>query len=337
MFRVRSLKTAIERMGFVQADPIRSPARAQDLILRHRVNGYHAGDLERRYGVLDVEEGLLYAYGFLPRATWRLLHPCNASAMSELERKVLAIVRDCGELHPRDLEAHLGRERAVNLWGGYSKATTQALEALHYRGLLRISRRENGIRMFEVAPPASDQLPAAERLRRLTMLLASIFAPAPEKTLRSVLSRLRYSAPDLGKRDPVLKDLLHTGELERDTVDGIDYLWPSGSAGKRGDLREVRLLAPFDPVVWDRLRFEHLWGWPYRFEAYTPAAKRQLGYYALPLVWRNRVIGWGNASVKEGRLDVQLGYIGKRPAEGEFGRALDEEIARMAEFLGVRN
>ena len=56
----------------------------------------------------------------------------------------------------------------------------------------------------------------------------------------------------------------------------------------------MRLLAPFDPVVWDRRRFELFWGWAYRFEAYTPAPKRKLGYYALPLLWRDRVIGWAN-------------------------------------------
>ena len=64
----------------------------------------------------------------------------------------------------------------------------------------------------------------------------------------------------------------------------------------------VRLLAPFDPVVWDRRRFELLWGWAYRFEAYTPAEKRKRGYYALPLLWRDRVIGWGNISAIDGHV-----------------------------------
>ena len=67
----------------------------------------------------------------------------------------------------------------------------------------------------------------------------------------------------------------------------------------------MRLLAPFDPVVWDRRRFELLWGWAYRFEAYTPAPKRKLGYYALPLLWRDRVIGWANLSVKDGELRIE--------------------------------
>src|SRR2546421_2700760 len=77
LFPQTTLKAAIRRLGFVQADPIRSPARAQDLILRHRVKGYRAGDLERRYASLDIEEDTLYAYGFLPRTIWQLLHPRN--------------------------------------------------------------------------------------------------------------------------------------------------------------------------------------------------------------------------------------------------------------------
>ena len=62
----------------------------------------------------------------------------------------------------------------------------------------------------------------------------------------------------------------------------------------------MRLLTPFDPISWDRRRFEIFWGWAYRFEAYTPAAKRKLGYYALPLLWQEQIIGWGNVTVAEG-------------------------------------
>src|ERR1700722_6244511 len=69
------LGRAVRWLGFVQADPIRSPARAQDLILRHRAEDYRAGDLERRFRQLRLEEDFLYAYGMMPRDTWRLLHP----------------------------------------------------------------------------------------------------------------------------------------------------------------------------------------------------------------------------------------------------------------------
>ena len=65
----------LDRLGFVQADPIRAPARAQDLTLRHRVSRYRAGDLERRYPNLDVHEDFFVNYGFVSRAVQRLMHP----------------------------------------------------------------------------------------------------------------------------------------------------------------------------------------------------------------------------------------------------------------------
>src|SRR5215510_8120269 len=119
LFPQTTLKAAIRRLGFVQADPIRSPARAQDLILRHRVKAYRAGDLERRYASLDIEEDVLYAYGFLSRTIWQLLHPRNVRGMSQLERKVFNAVREFGAMHPRELEKHFGNNRVINGWGGY--------------------------------------------------------------------------------------------------------------------------------------------------------------------------------------------------------------------------
>jgi uncharacterized protein YcaQ len=74
----------------------------------------------------------------------------------------------------------------------------------------------------------------------------------------------------------------------------------------------------------------------YRFEAYTPAAKRRYGHYALPLLWRDQVIGWANASAQAGRLQLECGYIsGRAPREAAFRRALEEERSRMAGFLAV--
>src|SRR5215475_8465099 len=71
----RGLARAMAQIEFIQSDPIRSPARAQDLILRHRVADYRAGDLERRYSSLAAEEDFLYAYGFMPRRARKLLYP----------------------------------------------------------------------------------------------------------------------------------------------------------------------------------------------------------------------------------------------------------------------
>ena len=211
LFAPTTLAQAIDRLGFVQADPIRSPARAQDLILRHRVRGYHAGDLERHYASLEIEEDYLYAYGFLSKPVWQLLHPRKRTALRALEKKVLDTVMKLGEAHPRALETHLGKRRVVNAWGGYSKATTHALEWLHWRGLLRIARRENGIRVYRPASLPDSAPPRAERLRSLIMVYARIFAPSPEKSLQSVIARHR----DLGNTRTTLRAMIAAGELHR--------------------------------------------------------------------------------------------------------------------------
>jgi uncharacterized protein YcaQ len=333
LFQPTTLAAAIRRLGFVQADPIRAPARAQDLILRHRVTGYRAGDLERRYPQLELEEDILYAYGFLPRPIAQLLLPRRTPPLSRLEQRVLDAVERVGAVHPRDLEAEFGRDRVVNAWGGVSQATKHTLERLHYRGLLRIARRDTGIRVYEPALPLLDPQSGRERYRRLLVAVAHVLAPVPERTLRAIAAPLRRSAPEIRDHRAVLRDLIASGELAPQVIDGVVYLWPGAGAARAEAPPAVRFLAPFDPLVWDRRRFAHFWGWEYRFEAYTPPAKRVRGYYAMPLLWEDQVIGWVNAVVVGGRLDIDLGFVAKRPVERAFSRELDAEIARLEAFL----
>src|SRR3954449_8145564 len=75
LFPPTTLEDAVQALGFVQADPIRAPARAQDLILRHRVQGYRAGDLDRNYVSLGIEEDTFVNYGFVTRELQALMHP----------------------------------------------------------------------------------------------------------------------------------------------------------------------------------------------------------------------------------------------------------------------
>jgi uncharacterized protein len=323
----------MNRLGFVQADPIRSPARAQDLILRHRVKGYRAGDLDRCYGPLDIEEDYLYAYGYLSRQVWTLLHPRKATRLSVLEQKILESVRASGPVHPNELTPNFGRRRVTNAWGGYSQATKCALENLHDCGLLRIARREKGIRVYEPARLSPEPAPPNQRLRKLVLAVANILAPVAERTLQSIASRLRYDLPGAVNHRNVLRELLHTGELEKQLVDKIGYVWPASTTALAEPPRRVRFLAPFDPLVWDRQRFGHLWQWAYRFEAYTPSSKRVRGYYAMPLLWCDRVIGWANAEVDGKRLSVATGFVEKRPRDRDFNLEVDAEIARLEAFL----
>jgi uncharacterized protein len=337
LFSPITLGQAVERLGFVQADPIRSPARAQDLILRHRVKSYRAGDLEKRYPSLHLEEDFLYAYGFMPLSTWQLLHPRLNSKLTAAEKRVLEIVSTHKLIHPRELESDLGRKREINAWGGYSKATTRTLHALHFRGLLRIAKRENGIRLYEPAVQSHEPLEPAERLRQLVLLIANILAPLPDRSLRAALRHLGYSAPALEGRNSAVTKLLASGDLASALVDDVRYVWPAGRVVRKESPELVRFLAPFDPLVWDRQRFEYFWGWSYRFEAYTPLPKRKLGYYAMPLLWRDDVVGWVNISNRQGvALSVQPGFVNQEPADPSFRREFEAETERFRHFLQSR-
>ena len=128
LFTPTTLKAALEKFGFVQADPIRAPARAQDLTLRHRVKQYRAGDLERLYSKLDIEEDFFVTYGFVTRSLQTLMHPrsdTNVPADNALpwpaERKknaslLLRFISERGEVHPREVDQHFSHGKVRNYW-----------------------------------------------------------------------------------------------------------------------------------------------------------------------------------------------------------------------------
>jgi uncharacterized protein YcaQ len=352
LFPPTTLKRALNKLGFVQADPIRAPARAQDLMLRHRVKNYRAGDLERLYAKLGVEEDFFINYGFVTRSVQALMHPRSDSCVPAENRLpwpaarrkraqlLLEFVRERGVVHPREVDKRFAHGKAKNYWGGSSNATTHLLDAMHYQGLLRVVRRDAGIRVYAAHQHGlgpEDHAVRDARIDALADVAIRIYAPMPGKCLAFLLRRLRYATPQW--EDEITSALRRAKErLAHELIDGIDWYWPTEeNSAQSAEQDTVRLLTPFDPVVWDRSRFELLWGWIYRFEAYTPAAKRKRGYYALPLLWRDRVIGWGNLSVKNGELDSEFGYVDLHPPRDRaFKRELDAELERMGIFLGLR-
>ena len=342
LFAPTTLKRALQKLGFVQADPIRAPARAQDLTLRHRVKNYRVGDLECRYAALGIAEDFFVNYGFVTADVQALMHPRAGAARWSTARKaqaqaLLEFVRERGPVHPREVDAHFSHGSVTNYWGGSSSATTHLLDGMHYRGLLRVARRDAGVRVYtahEHAPATLTTAARRERIDRLIDVLVRKYAPLPALGLSVLVRRLRYAVPQW--RRELNRALIRAKQrLAHARIDGIDWYWPADERPAMADPPEVvRFLAPFDPVVWDRRRFEMFWGWAYRFEAYTPASKRKLGYYALPMLWRDRVIGWGNLTVGNGALHADIGYASSSaPRELRFKREIDAELERMRAFL----
>jgi uncharacterized protein YcaQ len=245
-------------------------------------------------------------------------------------------VLERGAVHPREVEAQFSHGTVTNYWGGSSHATTHLLDLLHYQGKLRVARRERGIRVYEAREHGPGPTGAIERHARVDALVDAVvkmYAPLPAASLSVLVGRLRYAVPQWRNE---LRTALARARLRlaRVRVDGIDWYWPDGvNIAGEAPPTAVRVLAPFDPVVWDRRRFEMLWGWAYRFEAYTPKVKRKLGYYALPLLWRDRVVGWSNISIVRGEMHAEFGYVTSRPRERAFKPELDAEVERMRAFL----
>jgi uncharacterized protein len=345
LFKPTSLPRAIARLGFVQADPMRAPARAQDLILAQRVKDYRAGELERRYPRLAIEEAFFINYGFVPRETLALLHPRGAppawdawdARMQAHADDVLAFVRQHGRTHPRDVQAHFDHGR-IKRWGGNLNASTHLLDGLHYRGLLRVSRREGGTRVYQAIEhqPQNDSPEARlARAGHLLDIVVQLYAPLPAASLVYVCRLLSYGVPHLAAELRQLQEHAKS-RYAHAQVDGLQWFWPQGE--NPGAVRHqfddrLRFLAPFDPVVWDRRRFQLFWNWEYKLEAYVPAHKRRMGHYAMPMLWGEQMLGWANLKVVDGRLQHKLGFAGLRPRGSTFQLALDEALQQMQKFL----
>lgn len=340
------LEAVTGAIEFVQYDPIRKPARAQELILAQRVGQYRTGDLDLFYPVSDLEEGYLYAYGALSHRLARLLHPrldqenpSRPYRPTGLALDVLTFVHQRGRSHPKDVAAAIGRSSQTNDWGGSSAATTHCLEKLHYYGLLRVACRTGGIKVYEPYHVEAHTLSPRKRLHELVGAIVKTLAPVSHAGLRRAIRQLCAASNGLKDGATVINDLLNTDAIRCLFVDGTRYYLPSSvtsiTAASVNDC--VRFLAPFDPLVWDRDRFQHLWGWRYRFEAYTPPSRRTYGYYALPLLWRHRIIGWVNINrTPAGRLNMSAGYISTPPTSKKYKEAFDREVARFESMLMPR-
>ena len=343
LFAHTTLARAIDKLGFVQADPIRSPARAQDLVLRHRVKSYRAGDLERRYPQLALEEDFFVNYGFMPRTLADLMHPRSAcKPLTDLQQQqgaeILAFVNARGVARPTEVDAHFQHGTGRNWFGGLSRVSTQVLDALHYRGRLRTAGREGGIRTYALRAPAPRGLSDVQALDRLIDTCVALYAPLAAKTLGYLLTLLMRGVPQWKsqRNDALLRIKARLASIK---IDDITWYWPANeqplsSRHSLPDEREARFLAPFDPVVWDRTRFELLWGWAYRFEAYTPAAQRTMGYYAMPLLLGDQVIGWGNIDATGKQIRVGVG-LKQKITQTVVKRAVESELEALGHFLSL--
>ena len=166
-------------------------------------------------------------------------------------------------------------------------------------------------------------------------MVVQLYAPLPAASLGHLCRLLRNGVPHLAAEVRQIQEHAKS-RYAHAQVDGQLWFWPQGEkpvAARHLVDDRLRFLAPFDPVVWDRRRFQLFWGWEYKLEAYVPAYKRRMGHYAMPILWGEQILGWANLKVVDGRLQHELGFAGLRPRGSAFQRALGEALQQMQEFL----
>ena len=313
-----SVLVVVDRLGSLQFDPLDVAGRNHDLVLQARVAGYRR-DLtdELLYGRRLLFEAYNKALNLLPtrelpyyRITWQNGADGRAGELvreqAALAEKVLAAITAEGPKCSSDFE----REAAIDWWWGPTSAARAVLDALGVCGRLSLARRDGNRRYYDLT----------ERLFPADVLETRI--PEREQLRHKLLSRYRGHGllgsqgsgelwPGTGTaadRATLRRELLDRGEIVAVAVEGMrgerfivgDELPLLAQAerevgevagGDAGEAPGCSFIAPLDPLLWDRGALEPLYDFDYRWEVYTPAAKRRWGYYVLPILFGDRLVG----------------------------------------------
>ena len=359
--------TALEHHGYIQIDPLNVCGRMHDLILRNRVAAYREGDLlnhihsAARPGFEHYfpHAGILVAF---PAAAWPYLAPFasrggagtnpgrragrNGAKLSpkheRLAQHILAEIATRGPLTSDDIE-HEGR--SVTGWGSPGRLVKNLLEVLFVHGRVLITARRNFRRVYDlperVLPPAVLNAPtkSAEEIARWTALLRlrqRRLAALKRGEYVLVADLVQQVVIDGVKTPPlfVLKSDLPL--LELPALGSFAGRRPGQTPGWQPPATvqlstPVALLAPLDPLIYDRRVTAALWNFDYTWEVYTPEHKRQRGYYALPVLAGMEIVG--HVDPKADRAAKKLRIISRSVKRGHRVAPAVDELAR---WLGLR-
>jgi uncharacterized protein YcaQ len=304
----KSVLEVVQRLGSIQFDPTTVAGRNHDLMLHARIAGYEPAWCDELYERREIFEASNKALSFVPveefpwfRHVWGRkgpdFHGAALAENAEVAKEVLERIRAEGPLSSRDFEAEAGATK--NWFGMPENAVRSVLEAYTVTGVIGLARREGNRRYYDLL----ERLVPAEILDREI--------PEREQAAHKLLSRYRahgllghggaggtfarIAAPAV--RTELRKELIARGSLVPVDVDGM--------RGKRlvvADELEllesppepspsVAFVAPFDSFLWDTALLDSLFGFAFVWEGFFPAEKRRWGYYVLPILFGDRLVG----------------------------------------------
>jgi len=348
----RQLRRLTERLAVVQIDSVNVVSRSHYLPAFSRLGDYPRAALDdltaRRHAVFEywAHEASFLPVRLQPHLRWRMAaaeeHAWGNMVRLQKERphfvtEVLDRVREAGPLKASDLSAPRP-DRAGAMWNWHDHKI--ALEWLFFSGQITATHRTTAFeKVYDLpervlpsdilATPTPDP---ADAIRELVRTAARALGVATERDLRDYF-RLR---PEATRQ--AIAELEESGELLPVEVAGWGApAWLDPEARRPRWIRARALLSPFDSLVWERPRVERMFGFRYRLEIYTPAAKRVHGYYVLPFLLGDQLVARVDL-----KADRQAGVLRVQAAHGEEGidppavaAALADELRLMADWLAL--
>jgi uncharacterized protein YcaQ len=355
---MRTLQRTVERTGVLQVDSVNVLARAHYVPLYSRMGPYDLGLLHRAAETRPrrIVEYWAHVQAFMPVELWPVMRHRMADYHArrgkwgavadrpELERDLLELLADRGPTTAREAAAILGdTPRTKEDWGWNWSDTRRLLDHLFTAGIVAIASRNT---QFEIRYDLPERVLPASVLARPTPTREEAARELVRRAARShgvaTVTDLRdYFRMGAGETAAAVEQLVEAGELVPVAVDGWRrpaYLSADARLPRRVAART--LLSPFDPVVWERERTERLFGFRYRIEIYVPPAQRVHGYYVLPFLLGDRLVGRVDLKAErraadgDGRLLVRSAWA-EPGAPDDTAEHLAAELRRLASWLSL--
>jgi uncharacterized protein len=348
--RPRSILDVVRGLFFVQMDPTSSVARTEHLVLWSRLgHRYRIADLERLLWQ-DKELFEFNAY-IVPASDYALHRPSMRAylrggsgretyvaswleANASFRRYIMRRLRREGPLRTRDIENRVVEGWRTGGWNDAGNDTAMMLEVLWRRGEVMIVGREGQQRIWDLAErrlPVHERRPAAEIARELL-----------ERRLRATgIAQPRTFAQFGGHRPTGWERAL--ARLEREgiavpvRVEGVRGTWHAHGELLEGRFRgRAALLSPFDQLIHDRARTEALFDFRYRLEIYVPKDAREFGYFVLPILFGDRLVGRLDPVFERSSRVLRVREVWAEPgAPEQAGEAIAGELESLREWLGA--
>jgi uncharacterized protein len=353
----RHIVAASDRIGMLQIDSVNVLMRAHYLPLFSRLGAYPVKLLDeasyspkrRHFFEYWGHEACLLPLEVFPLLRWRMERARNfigtwsgiarfAKSNQDFVERVFETVREHGPASAGEIARHLVEERprAPRGWWGWTESKA-ALEFLFWCGRITTATRRNFARVYDLVEKVipheiltKPTPPCEEAQRRLIGIAGRALGVATETDLRDYF---RLQTEETRAR---IAELVETGELMPVLVENWKaYLHRDAKIPRR--MSAQALISPFDPLIWERKRPERLFQFRYRIGIYTPAHKREDGYYVLPFLLGDELVARVDlkAERKQGKLQVLSAQEERGADRVRVAEALADELLLLARWVGL--